>query len=455
MNDTDPVWHVDVGYVPYKVTVFEMVTRKRVIYLRWRAQQNWKYESLGFRLYDAAGKRLKGRALKAVTDEATARAKAKHHELIAGVPVAIAEPLTPLRIGEAWAKVSDKDTGLYPIESDHRRCVQRALEAAVIAWGHDTPWSLIGMAEITKLGRHRVAQLRAKAKVGFRGAEETVSRVLTVAQWLRDHELIPRDACLASKRWKEELRAYWMQATNAASEPEPRRPRYTLAEMLAILAAAPDVDPRLDLALALGAELRLGQVVRLWRSGVDLTGSEYGQFRVQTSRKKRSPLVLLTAGQRAALDTALAGYLRLYEARYQASGDDYPLFPAGRLVRHKFDGMPTAVPATASANDRVVCTDTRTLRDWFEAAEDKAEVTHLTGRGWYGMRRRAVDEFKRLGGSKDALKAHGGWTDTTVPDMIYADQEADAPRREAREIRARIRGETSASPAPETTTDDR
>jgi hypothetical protein len=154
--------------------------------------------------------------------------------------------------------------------------------------------------------------------------------------------------------------------------------------------------------------------------------------------------MFLTKGQRETLDVALGGYLRLYEAAYLASGADYPLMPAGRLVRHRYDGQPTAEVSAESA----IPVNARTLREWFDAAEEKAGVPPVKGRGWYGMRRRAVDEFKRLGGSKDALKEHGGWTDTTIPDMVYADQEAEAPRVEARDIRAQIRGEL---PTPNTT----
>ena len=39
------------------------------------------------------------------------------------------------------------------------------------------------------------------------------------------------------------------------------------------------------------------------------------------------------------------------------------------------------------------------------------------------------------------LVAHGGWTDSQMPDRIYADQEADHARDEARDVRAKIRGE--------------
>lgn len=442
--DTDPVWRADVGYIPYKVTAIELVMRKRVVYLQWRSASNWRYESLGFRLYDAQGRRLKGRALKALTDDATARAKAKHKELITGMAGATLEPVAPCTIGQAWAKVSDKHAGLYPVDTHHRRHIDRALRHAARVWGRDRAWGTIAPVDITKLARTRVDELRADNHTGYRGAEETVSRVLTVAQWLRDQEHIPRDAALPSSRWKEDLRAYWAQVSGTHGDPEPHRPRYTLAEMLQILAAAPLVDPRLALGLALGAELRLGQVARTMRSQLNLHHSTHGAFVVKSNRRKRGTTVFLTPGQRAALDEALGGYLRLFEAEFQETGRDYPLLPAGRLLYRRYKGQATAQPP--AVGELATSVNPRSLREWFDAAESRAGITHIPGRGWYGMRRRGVDEFKKQGGSKDALKEHGGWTDTTIPDMIYADQEAEAPRAEARDIRARIRGETPPAP---------
>ena len=45
--------------------------------------------------------------------------------------------------------------------------------------------------------------------------------------------------------------------------------------------------------------------------------------------------------------------------------------------------------------------------------------------------------------SQHGLKEHGGWSDTQVPNQIYADQEAESAREEAKQIRAQIRGESA------------
>jgi len=65
----------------------------------------------------------------------------------------------------------------------------------------------------------------------------------------------------------------------------------------------------------------------------------------------------------------------------------------------------------------------------------------VKGRGAYGLKRQSVDAAKAAGISREGLQRLGGWTDTQMPDRVYADQEADYARDEARQIRAKIRGE--------------
>jgi hypothetical protein len=78
---------------------------------------------------------------------------------------------------------------------------------------------------------------------------------------------------------------------------------------------------------------------------------------------------------------------------------------------------------------------------WFRKAEELAKVRHVAGRGAYGLRRVAVDAAKERHISREGLKSLGGWTDTQVPDSIYADQDAGYARAEAAQIRAQMRGE--------------
>ena len=82
------------------------------------------------------------------------------------------------------------------------------------------------------------------------------------------------------------------------------------------------------------------------------------------------------------------------------------------------------------------------IDDWFKQAEVIANVPHIPGRGAYGMKRQSVDAAKALGISREGLQRLGGWRTTQMADQIYADQTADYARDEARDVRAKIRGET-------------
>jgi hypothetical protein len=101
---------------------------------------------------------------------------------------------------------------------------------------------------------------------------------------------------------------------------------------LKLLEVSWSVDPRLGLVLALGIELRGGQVVRGLSSDLDL---EKDRLMIYGAGKKKGTLVKLTKGQRAAVDRAMhpeTGYLRELEAAYQAKSiADYTLIPAGQF----------------------------------------------------------------------------------------------------------------------------
>ena len=80
------------------------------------------------------------------------------------------------------------------------------------------------------------------------------------------------------------------------------------------------------------------------------------------------------------------------------------------------------------------------MPDWFQEAEKLAGVAHQTERGAYGLPRVAVDAATEVGISREALKAHGGWSDTQMPDRVYAEQDSGYAQEEAKRIRTRIRG---------------
>jgi integrase len=422
------VWEAAVGFLPHKVTAYEEPARKLVVYLRWRHAGNWKKLSLRRGVRTPRG-RLDPSAVKWALEQAATQ----YARLVAGVPEAERAPRAPLTIRQGLDAVTDARTGKYAADTPHRREVVRELLRAIEVWGADAAWVDLKRADLRTLWRWRIEQLRAASEDGLRGAEVTVQRVNAVAAWLRDEELIPAGACVAPRTWKAQLRTDWLELSGERAVPDPKRPRHTLDEMRRILAVADQVDPRFALVMALGAELRIGQVLRCRRTDLDL---EHATVTVMGRGHKGGAVVKLTAGQLRVATHALAeGYLRELERHCP----DYPLFPAGQLPggRKMEDPVATvARHATAPALSRSV------IDGWFHEAERVAEVPTVAGRAAYGLRRAAVDAVKAAHISREGLQAHGGWADTQMPDRIYADQQMGYAQDEARDARAKIRGES-------------
>lgn len=444
-------WRSDpIGVAPYQVTAVEVTDRRGELWLRWRehrrgGERNWRYRKLLQETTDARGvtrtqavvlRAAGGRVLADRVRWAEEQAREQHLELVrastGSVPPGSEEGAAArmLTIGETEALVCHPRTGLYPSDTRHRREVQRSLRFAGAVWGEGRAWSTIRRAQLRELGRQKLEVLQQRGLPGGRGAEVVVSRILTVAAWLRDEQLIPADAALAPRQWKEQLR-------EESGRPDVRRARYTPEEYRALLAVAGEADPRLGLLTALGIEYRLGQVVRLRRSDLDLTpGVE--RVRVRGRGKKGGALIRLTPGQVASAHAALTtGYLRELEA----AGGDYPLFPRGQLR----DGRKGAGVADERHRDAGPTTK-EAIAIWWGKAERLAGIEHLPGRGWYGARRVAVDLVKAAKVSREGLQAAGGWSDSTVPDQIYADQAMEYAQEEAMRARAGIRGEGEADP---------
>jgi hypothetical protein len=420
-------WSFVVGRGKHRVRVFELPERGWVLYLRWGTDR--KHQSLGKTMRTAEGK-----IVRETERWAKSQAQAKHEELIRG-EASSTDVVAPLTIAEAKAKVTDPRTGKYPHASQHRRETERALDFAAATWGADRVWNTIRRADLRQLGRAAVDDMLARKKVGLRGAELRVQRVLTVAQWLRDEEMIDEGACVAPTKWKDELRSYWLEASKRPELPKPSRPRHTIEEFRSILVAAWNVDARIGLMLSIGAEQRLGQVARVHRSNVS---EDFGKVAIPSRGQKRGAVIKLTPAQRAVLiRTIESGYLHELEAAYAAKViSDYPLFPAGQMPGGR-KGTPVATVERHSSGHVAK----KTIVELFPLIEAEAKVPHVRGRGAYGLRRVAVDEAKKLGISRDAMREHGGWSDNQMPDAVYADQESEHFRDEARDVRASIRGE--------------
>ncbi|MDB4886330.1 MAG: hypothetical protein JWN79_1768, partial [Gemmatimonadetes bacterium] len=180
-----------------------------------------------------------------------------------------------------------------------------------------------------------------------------------------------------------------------------------------------NVDPRIELAVELGAEMRLGQVGESRRSQLDLTRTAtapYGTLNVYGKAKKTAEKFNLTPEQRVAVDRALETVLADAESQYVEGNrrTDYYLIPSGKLVR----GAASAERARQAPLSRDA------LRKAFHALEVAAGVTPVDGRGWYGLRRVATDAAPAFTSDRRVLDKLGGWTaGSTTREDTYQDRD--------------------------------
>lgn len=443
---TEEPWSATVGERPFLVHVEERTLRKSVAYLRWWDVQadNWRTESTGIKVRDA-----KMRLLREATTEAVGQARSKAAAL-QGPAQATVLAGHQLTLEDGYHKAFHPESGRWLADTAHRREAQRSLEFVMAVLGRTRVWVSIRKRELREVWTAKIKQLQAsdgshpRTRQGHRGAEIVIARLLTVAGWLRDEELLPPGACVAPRTWKQQLREDWRALRGETRDPEPHRPRFTMDEAARILAKAPAVDPRLALLLELGLELRPGQVARCRRSDLDLEAST---LRVYGQGKKRGTTIELTEAQHVAVLTTLtAGYLSALETE----GGDFPLFPQGKMA-----GRSKGIPVAGSRHRAAPPLVETTLGEWFRQAEAMAGVSHVRGRGLYGFRRLAVDQSDGLDAL--ALQEMGGWTDEQTPNRIYRDQVRKGARGRAREhrggFRERLKGlAPTEAPAPDAET---
>lgn len=451
-------WEGSVGHEPFVVWYGERPDKNYRVYLRWRVatadaarQTNWKWRSLKLSVRDAAGV-LMPDAVAKVHAEAN-----EHFRILSGATSERKAEPERLSLADTWPILSAAETGSMPHDTPYRKELDRALKFMRKTLGDGFCWVDLDYERLQKLVRAKADEVammprrevedgsQVRAYTGYRAGEIVGTRALTMAALLRSkHGRLPAHAPLPSGRgWRDDLKSY-VSHKLGGSLPDPHRPRYTIEEVRSLLKVAPDVDPRLDLVLQLGAEYRSGQVVRAMRSDLDVNA---GEFVVRGRGKKRGTTVVLTAGQIAAARRALAGYLsQLEAARIEGKIADYPLFPAGRMRKGAafIDRHATAVPMHS-----------RTMNKHLQDAEDAAEIKHVPGRAFYGMRRQLLDAASDEGISDEGMQEHGAWSSTRTPREIYRDKVHKKARVEASTIRAKIRGEAttdepSAPPSPPT-----
>lgn len=232
------------------------------------------------------------------------------------------------------------------------------------------------------------------------------------------------------RKWQEELEREWGQIVGTA--PIIAKPRHTQTQIALMLKGLRRADPRLGLLLELAAEVRLGQARRCTRKDLDLAPGAgilgYGVLTIPGTGKKKGTIVDLTAEQRETVKHVLEnGYLRDFEVYFQATRlRNYPLFPTGRFKK----GLATEKQLRPVTKDG--------LRGWFQEYEQRLGIPHVSGRGWYGVRRTASDlaeDSVKDARALNLLTGHRG----SQTRRGYQDPEHDEVRRLAVEARTSIR----------------
>lgn len=426
-------WSMRVGFPPLVLTAFERSDRGDVVFVRWTdsrksGRDRRSKRSLGLCVRDAEGALDPG-----LVAEAELAVRAFYTRLIAGKDPNYPDAHT-LTLAQGYALALDLSRGgLYSSDTQQRRHVTSAGRTAMQLLGRDTCWSELRNASIVGLWRALAARYRDTGAGGPRQAEVIVSSLYTVAQWLRDNEYIEPNTCRPRSRWRRSFREDWVSIAKVPIQL--RRPRHSAEELRAIFvvldSALKVVDPRIGLAIELGAELRVGQVLRVMRSAVILDRTKHaphGRVVITGSGRKHGETVHLTARQRQEVDNALAGYLRHYEGAYgQGTISDYPVFPGKRLVR-----------GTARVREHPKRLNRRTALDMFHDLERAAGITPQSGRGWYGLRRQATDLAPTYTSDDRVLDRVGGHERATR-EGIYQDRRTEQLRARAADVRAQVR----------------
>jgi hypothetical protein len=463
-------WEYQVGEPPNTVTAYERVDRSRTITIRWWIPEGkaFRRKSLGITVRDERG----------VVDpelqrEAVALTQRWYDDLMAGRTPTVAsshledadasgedidaEESGPLSVERGFAIATSVPKGLYVVETDHLREVRRA--ARDIVWGIGTDdlgrtrtWDGLRYSHVRELWIRLAKRYVETRQGGAAWRERCVVIFLQVNTWLAIEEKIDR-VVPVKKTWREQMRREWEQLTSTRIVESDLR--HTEAEIRAIFAALhhEDVDPRIALAVELGAEARLGQVRRLKRTDVDLgpVGAyRLGRVVVHGSGKKLGVKRDLTPEERAAIDGALAGYLRDLEREFQDGvRADYSVFQAGRL---RYDVPPSRRPrkghaaliepvrrARTDGPDQPI--NKRTMTDMFHQLERVAGVVPMEGRAWYGIRRKASDVYEDFESDERVLNSATGHRSSDTRRKKY--QQRDRPEILAKtaETRRRVRSE--------------
>lgn len=463
-------WKYQKGEPPNTVTAYERLTRGRTVEVRWWLGETKKFRtrSLGFGIRDE-----RGVIDPELEQEAVRQTQSIYDSLRSGrgLPLAEEEGAGPLTLEAGFELATTVPTGMYVVETEHLREVRRATQDTVRMIGFNgagrvRTWDSLTYSTVRELWLRAAQRYVQTGGGGPAWTERCVVILLQVAQWLAVEEKIERPVVVKTT-WREQMRREWEQLTGTRITRS--TPRHSEEEIRRIFASLdhPKVDPRIALALELGAEARLGQVIRLMRSDIDLASVGafgLGRVVVHGAGKKLGVTRDLTPEERGAIDRALGGYLRDLEEAYQAGvRDDFPIFPAGRLKydippsrwpRRNADGLPTSGP-TRRAKDSVLNQPIgrSALTDFFHDLERIAKVEPVPGRGWYGIRRKATDVYEDYETDERVLNDQTGHRSSDTRRTVYQEKRREEVRARSAATRRRVRAAVFGQPLQPETTD--
>jgi hypothetical protein len=467
-------WTYSYGLKPYVVFAYERRERGGQVFVRWTNLTKPDFRREGEHKREAQGLGITVRNAEGRLDPKLVRAaelvvqQFQSRLMTGAIPQSAAEraaenqPPQPtadtLTLREGFALALDQTRGKYASVDTRRYNDMVLYEARLFGTkpglraliNPDLTWRALQLRDIRALWRTMAdGYVRTEGKeFGIRIAEQLVDALFSVSSWLREEARIASDAARPPDGWRKRLRDEWAQRTGDALH-RPNRPRHTVDEFRRIFAALndPRVDPRIRLAIELAAECRTGQVLRCTRRMLTLTDarpSEYetlpagslGQVVIPGAGKKHGETIVLTPEQRRAVDDVLSGYLANYEtAWHDEEIEDYFLFPGAAMRMLDDSGRRWARRVRAGV--KALTRDG--ARVLFKRLEAIAKVDHISGRGWYGLRRQAADMAETATNDDRVKDRLGGWQDSETRKSIYQDRETDELRAQAASVRRRLR----------------
>lgn len=182
------------------------------------------------------------------------------------------------------------------------------------------------------------------------------------------------------------------------SDSDPPQPRVTQERYEAMLEVADDVDWRFRLALVLANETghRIGAIRTLRWADVDLS-RQLIEWRGDSDKRGKGHTTPMTEAARDALERA--------RSERPAVGEAW-IFPAPENP-----DKPCSRPL---------------MREYWLRAERAAELEHVDGLGWHGLRRKFADEHRDV--APRDLADLGGWDTPRTVLEIYQDADLEAMR---------------------------